>query len=141
MNDKPAAPLILAIAAGLTSAGAVSAQNRPPPELLTLQPAHSSVQFTSRFMRVVRVPGLFHRVHATIAYDTADVTRSVVAAVIETGSLDTDNEARDAHSEVSRLPRRRALPHDHVPQPKHRKTAGRLRSTGTTDDPRREPGG
>ncbi len=95
----PALAVVAAPSPALAQAPAASARpaDAAPPELLQWQAAHSSVQFTSRFMRVVRVPGRFHRVQATIAYDTADPTRSAVAAVIETASLDTDNDPRDHH--------------------------------------------
>ena len=58
---------------------------------------HSSIEFTARILRIVKVRGRFHDWSATVVYDPAHPERSSVTAVIAAKSIDTDMEFRDNH--------------------------------------------
>jgi polyisoprenoid-binding protein YceI len=58
---------------------------------------HSSIEFTARILRIVKVRGRFHDWSATVIYDPANPERSSVTAVIAAKSIDTDMEFRDNH--------------------------------------------
>lgn len=58
---------------------------------------HSSIEFTARILRIVKVRGRFHDWSATVIYDPARPERSSVTAVIVTKSIDTDMPFRDDH--------------------------------------------
>jgi polyisoprenoid-binding protein YceI len=63
----------------------------------TLDPTHSSVDFTIRHMVVANVRGRFTRWTADLQLDDADLTRSSLAVSVDTPSIDTNNQDRDAH--------------------------------------------
>ncbi len=58
---------------------------------------HSSVAFTARILRVVKVPGRFLHYSATIIYDSLQPEHSSVTAIIVAKSLMTDMSFRDNH--------------------------------------------
>ncbi|HEX4632979.1 MAG TPA: YceI family protein [Gemmatimonadales bacterium] len=58
---------------------------------------HSSIEFTARILRIVKVRGRFHDWSATVVYDPERPERSSVTAVIATKSIDTDMSFRDDH--------------------------------------------
>ena len=62
-----------------------------------IDPAHSSVQFSVRHMMVSNVRGEFRKVSGTVQGDETDPTTAKVEATIDTTSIDTRNEKRDAH--------------------------------------------
>jgi polyisoprenoid-binding protein YceI len=57
--------------------------------------AHSAVEFTVRFMGLTRVRGAFAEFRGTLMLDTAEVTGSSVAVVINAASISTNLPARD----------------------------------------------
>ena len=59
--------------------------------------AHSSISFKISHMVVSKVRGNFKDFSVTIKEDPNDITKSSVAVVIKTASIDTDNEKRDNH--------------------------------------------
>lgn len=66
-------------------------------EAWTIDPAHSSAQFSVRHMMVSTVRGEFTRLSGTVELDEKDVTRSSVEATIDATTIDTRNERRDGH--------------------------------------------
>ena len=62
-----------------------------------IDPAHSSASFTVRHMMVSNVHGSFGKVEGTIVYDGKDVAGIKADATIDTTTITTDNEKRDAH--------------------------------------------
>lgn len=60
-----------------------------------IDPAHSSAQFVVRHMGISNVQGAFTKVTGTVLLDEADVTKSVVNATIDVGSVDTREPDRD----------------------------------------------
>jgi polyisoprenoid-binding protein YceI len=63
----------------------------------TIDPAHSSAQFSVRHMMVSTVRGEFTKLSGTVDLDDSDITKSRVEATIDANSIDTRNEARDKH--------------------------------------------
>lgn len=63
----------------------------------TIDPAHSSVNFTIRHMGVSNVHGSLGGVKGTIQFNDKDVTKSSVDATIDATSVSTGVEARDKH--------------------------------------------
>lgn len=62
----------------------------------TVDPVHSDVTFTVRHLGVSKVRGRFNEVTATIVTGE-HILGSTVTATIQTASIDTKNEDRDAH--------------------------------------------
>lgn len=58
---------------------------------------HSEIGFTVRHMMFAKVRGQFKAWTATLSYDGADPTKSVLAVEIDTASIDTREEKRDGH--------------------------------------------
>ena len=58
---------------------------------------HSSIAFKISHMVVSKVKGHFNDFSVTIKEDPEDITKSSVAVVIKTASIDTGNERRDNH--------------------------------------------
>jgi polyisoprenoid-binding protein YceI len=59
--------------------------------------AHSAVNLTVRHMVISKVRGRFAKWNATLALDTADLSRASVAVEIDAASIDTGVADRDAH--------------------------------------------
>lgn len=59
--------------------------------------SHSSVNFHVRHLMVSKVHGRFQKWGGTLVIDNADITKSRVEVAIETASVDTKEEKRDAH--------------------------------------------
>lgn len=59
--------------------------------------SHSSVNFHVRHLMVSKVHGRFATWGGTLVIDNADITKSKVEVSIETASVDTKDEKRDAH--------------------------------------------
>ena len=62
-----------------------------------IDPAHSGLNFSVRHMVVSKVRGRFAKFSGALSVDEEDVTRSVVEATIDAGSIDTGTPERDAH--------------------------------------------
>ncbi len=82
--------LIAFVAIGLASAASAAV------ETYTIDPVHSSVGFSIRHL-VGRVPGRFTKFSGTIVVDRDNLEKSSVSAVIDVGSVDTDNDKRNDH--------------------------------------------
>lgn len=63
----------------------------------TIDPAHSSAQFSIRHMMISNVRGGFSSVTGTVEYDAANPTDSSVNVVIDANTIKTLDESRDAH--------------------------------------------
>ncbi len=62
-----------------------------------IDPVHSSVQFSVRHMMISNVRGEFLKLKGSVQADDTNLGHSVVEATIETASIDTREEKRDAH--------------------------------------------
>jgi polyisoprenoid-binding protein YceI len=62
-----------------------------------IDPAHTSAQFTVRHMMITNVRGGFGRVEGTVVYDPDHPEASSVEAIIDTRTINTLDEQRDAH--------------------------------------------
>jgi polyisoprenoid-binding protein YceI len=60
-------------------------------------PSHSSVAFVARHLVFTKVHGVFAKWSGTLELDLADLTKSKVLVEIDTASIDTHEEKRDAH--------------------------------------------
>lgn len=90
---RPFLLLALVIPGSLSAQGAAAlAAHRYDADL-----QHSSIEFTARILRIVKVRGRFHDWSATVIYDPERPERSSVTAVIVAKSIDTDMEFRDNH--------------------------------------------
>jgi polyisoprenoid-binding protein YceI len=63
----------------------------------TLDPAHSSAQFSVRHMMVSNVRGEFGKVTGTVQGDETKPTEAVIAATIDAASINTREPKRDEH--------------------------------------------
>ncbi len=63
----------------------------------TIDPAHTSANFTVRHMMVSNVHGSFGKVSGTAKYDGKDFKGAEVEATIDASSIDTRDEKRDGH--------------------------------------------
>ena len=63
----------------------------------TIDPAHSSAQFSVRHMMISNVKGEFGKVSGTISYDPSNLKGSKIEAVIDVSSINTREPDRDAH--------------------------------------------
>jgi polyisoprenoid-binding protein YceI len=82
--------LALAVVVALGVSAAAQAQN------YVIDPAHSSVLFTVHHL-VGKVPGRFDKFEGTFSYDPADPKSWQTEATIQSASVDTGNDKRDAH--------------------------------------------
>lgn len=78
----------------LLIAGSVLTANA---ETYQIDPGHSSVGFSVSHLTISRVKGTFGEFSGTIAFDSADVSKSSVDVTIQAGSIDTKSENRDGH--------------------------------------------
>lgn len=76
----------------LLLAGSAAAQTT-----YTIDPAHSSAQFSVRHMMISNVNGEFSKVTGTIVYDPANLGASKIEAVIDANSINTREPKRDEH--------------------------------------------
>jgi polyisoprenoid-binding protein YceI len=63
----------------------------------TLDPAHSQIEFAVKHMMVTTVRGQFRQFAAEVDFDEEHPENSSVAANVDTSSIETGMEARDAH--------------------------------------------
>ena len=59
--------------------------------------SHSQIQFTVRHMMLSKVRGVFEKWSGTVNLDLANPARTTVEIVVDTASLNTKDEKRDAH--------------------------------------------
>ncbi|MED5579324.1 MAG: YceI family protein [Nitrospinota bacterium] len=62
-----------------------------------IDPSHTSVSFKIRHLGVSWVRGEFRSFEGRIEYDPQDISKTKVSVTIDTISIDTRNERRDAH--------------------------------------------
>jgi polyisoprenoid-binding protein YceI len=62
-----------------------------------IDPAHSGAQFSVRHMMVTNVHGGFKKIQGTVVYDPENPVNSTVNAEIDTASITTNEDQRDAH--------------------------------------------
>jgi polyisoprenoid-binding protein YceI len=105
----------------------------------TIDPVHSSVEFSVRHMMLSKVRGVFRSVAGTVTIDPSDVRPTAVSAEIEIASLDTRDAQRDTHLKSEDFLHAEA--HSHIrftstsvtPKDGHRsEIAGNLEIRGTT---------
>lgn len=63
----------------------------------TIDPAHSSAQFSVRHMMISNVRGGFATVTGTVVYDPANPGESTIDTEIDAGTINTLDAQRDAH--------------------------------------------
>jgi polyisoprenoid-binding protein YceI len=66
-------------------------------EEYSIDPAHSSVGFTTTHMMVSRVSGQFDQFAGTVNFDPNNLDASKVDITVQTGSINTHNDKRDGH--------------------------------------------
>lgn len=62
-----------------------------------IDPAHSSATFTVRHMMVSNVNGSFGKMEGTVTFDGSNIAGIKASATIDTTTISTNNEKRDAH--------------------------------------------
>ncbi len=76
-----------------------------------IDPAHSNVSFSIRHLMVTNVRGSFRNVKGTVVYDPENPSATTVQAVIDAGTISTNDNERDTHVkgpdflDVDRYPR------------------------------------
>ena len=63
----------------------------------TIDTSHSEIGFSVRHMMFAKVRGQFKSWSATLSYDPVDPTASKIRVEVDTNSIDTREEKRDAH--------------------------------------------
>ena len=69
----------------------------PAADTYTLDPAHSSVEFSVKHMVISNVKGTFDDFEAVINYDPDNIEKSSVEVSISVSSINTKDEKRDGH--------------------------------------------
>ena len=87
--------LLLRIASGLAAALACAGQAAAQPATWTIDPGHSSAQFSVRHMVVANVRGEFDGPAGTVVYDPADPASLKIDVAIATKTINTRNPDRD----------------------------------------------
>lgn len=62
-----------------------------------IDPTHSSVKFTTKYMLISEVEGSFKKFDGTFTATQADFKDLSANMTVEVGSINTDNESRDGH--------------------------------------------
>ena len=63
----------------------------------TIDPAHTSFDFTVKHMMISNVPGEFDKFSGQVTYDTNDLANSKADVTIDVSSINTHIDKRDAH--------------------------------------------
>jgi polyisoprenoid-binding protein YceI len=63
----------------------------------TIDPAHSSAQFSVRHMMISNVRGAFAAVKGTVVYDPENPSQSTIETEIDAGTISTLDAQRDVH--------------------------------------------
>ncbi|MEE9368442.1 MAG: YceI family protein [Pontiella sp.] len=66
-------------------------------ETFTIDTGHAEIGFSAKHMMVSNTKGTFNTFEGTFDYDMASKTLNSAEGIIEAGSIDTNNEKRDAH--------------------------------------------
>jgi len=66
-------------------------------ETYTIDPAHTSFDFTVQHMMISNVPGEFDKFDGQIIYDPKDLTTAKATITIDASSINTHIDKRDAH--------------------------------------------
>ena len=69
----------------------------PAPGIFALDPVHSHVGFSVRHMMISNVRGEFRTVRGDLKLNEGDITQSQIDIEIDTSSIHTRDEQRDAH--------------------------------------------
>jgi polyisoprenoid-binding protein YceI len=85
--------LLLALSTAALSVASASAYAQT--STWTIDPAHSSANFTVRHMSVSNVHGSLGNIKGTVNYNEKDITKSSVEATIDATSISTGVDARD----------------------------------------------
>ncbi len=64
-------------------------------ETWNIDPAHAAAQFSVRHMGISTVRGAFTKMNGMVQYDPGDPGKTMIAATIDAGSVDTRVEMRD----------------------------------------------
>jgi polyisoprenoid-binding protein YceI len=88
---------IFVVLAQSTTLVNLTANTGLPVKRLEIDVPHSAVEFTVGFMGLSTVRGAFASYGGTVMLDTADISRSTVSVVIQTGSINTNVAFRDNH--------------------------------------------
>lgn len=73
------------------------ATGTPAANQYTLDPAHSSIQFSVKHLVISNVKGTFDDFEAVIVYDPDNLENSSVEVAIDVASINTKDEKRDEH--------------------------------------------
>jgi polyisoprenoid-binding protein YceI len=76
---------------------AAAQQPAPAPNTWMIDSNHSTIGFVVRHMMVSNVRGAFGKVAGTVTYDGKDVSSVAADVTVDTTSITTNNEKRDAH--------------------------------------------
>ena len=68
-----------------------------PAGTYVIDPSHTEVGFVARHAMVTKVRGSFNEVTGTATIDGANPAASTLNVTVDTASVDTRNEGRDAH--------------------------------------------
>ena len=63
----------------------------------TIDPSHSTAEFSVRHMMITNVKGRFGKLEGTVEYDPARPELTTFEATLDAASIDTRDEKRDAH--------------------------------------------
>lgn len=66
-------------------------------ETFTVDTSHAEIGFTARHLMISNVKGSFNRFEGNIEFDIESQTLLAMSGSIETSSIDTNNDKRDAH--------------------------------------------
>jgi len=66
-------------------------------ETYTIDPAHTTFGFTVKHMMISQVPGNFDKFDGQIIYSPSDLGNAKANVTIQTSSINTRNDQRDAH--------------------------------------------
>ena len=88
-----------ALIAGIVSAAVLFAfaATAPAADKYTVDPIHSSVEFSVKHMVITNVKGSFDKFDAVIMYDPDNMANSSVDVSIDVASVNTKDEKRDDH--------------------------------------------
>ena len=63
----------------------------------TIDPSHSTIEFVAKHMMITTVKGRFAEFEGTVVADETNLAASTVEVTMQSASLDTRSEQRDAH--------------------------------------------
>ena len=102
----------------------------------SIDPNHSSAQFTVRHLMVSNVKGAFSKVTGTINYDPSNLAASSVDATIDVSTVDTRQPMRDADLRSPNFFDVAQVSNDHVQEQEVLSRGKPGKSEGRSDDAR-----